>query len=82
MTLDVAKAAAVMFIAAIVQVTLLSSIDVFHGAPNLVLVTLVAVSTIRPATGSAATARRPAVTARTRPSSRLPWSRSSTRSGR
>ena len=47
MTLDVAKAAAVMFIAAIVQVTLLSSIDVFHGAPNLVLVTLVAVALLR-----------------------------------
>jgi rod shape-determining protein MreD len=47
MTLDVAKAAAVMFVAAIVQVTLLTEIDVFHGAPDLVLVTLVAVALLR-----------------------------------
>ena len=47
MTLDVAKGAAVMFVAAIVQVTLLSDIDVFHGAPDLVLVTLVAVALLR-----------------------------------
>lgn len=47
MTLDVAKTAAVMFVAAIVQVTLLSDIDVFHGAPDLVLVTLVAVALLR-----------------------------------
>jgi rod shape-determining protein MreD len=44
---DVAKGAAVIFVAAIVQVTLLSDIDVFHGAPDLVLVTLVAVSLLR-----------------------------------
>ena len=31
MTLDVAKGVAVMFVAAIVQVTLLTDIDVFHG---------------------------------------------------
>jgi rod shape-determining protein MreD len=47
MTLDIAKAAAAMFVAAIVQVTLLSDIDVFHGAPDLVLVTLVAVALLR-----------------------------------
>jgi rod shape-determining protein MreD len=47
MTLDVAKGAALMFVAAIVQVTLLSDIDVFHGAPDLVLVTLVAVALLR-----------------------------------
>ena len=42
MTADVAKAAAALFVAAILQVTLLSQINVFHGAPDLVLVTLVA----------------------------------------
>jgi rod shape-determining protein MreD len=47
MTVDIARAAAVMFVAAIVQVTLLSDIDVFHGAPDLVLVTLVAVALLR-----------------------------------
>jgi rod shape-determining protein MreD len=47
MTLDIAKAAALMFVAAIVQVTLLSEIDVFHGTPDLVLVTLVAVALLR-----------------------------------
>jgi rod shape-determining protein MreD len=47
MTLDIAKGAAVMFVAAIVQVTLLSDINVFHGAPDLVLVTLVAVALLR-----------------------------------
>jgi rod shape-determining protein MreD len=54
MTLDVAKGAAVMFVAAIVQVTLLSDIDVFHGAPDLVLVTLVAVALLRGAIFGAA----------------------------
>ena len=47
MTGDVAKGAAVIFVAAIVQVTLLSDIDVFYGAPDLVLVTLVAVALLR-----------------------------------
>jgi rod shape-determining protein MreD len=47
MSLDVAKAAGLMFVAAIVQVTLLTEIDVFHGAPDLVLVTLVAVALLR-----------------------------------
>ena len=47
MTLDVAKAAAAMFLAAIVQVTILNDIALFHGAPNLVLVTLVAVALLR-----------------------------------
>jgi rod shape-determining protein MreD len=47
MTLDVAKGAAVIFVAAIVQVTLLSDINVFHGAPDLVLVALVAVALLR-----------------------------------
>jgi rod shape-determining protein MreD len=47
MSVDVAKGAAAMFVAAIVQVTLLSDIDVFHGAPDLVLVTLVGVALLR-----------------------------------
>src|SRR5438876_11030164 len=47
MTADIAKGAAVLFVAAILQVTLLSQIDVFHGAPDLVLVTLVCVALLR-----------------------------------
>jgi rod shape-determining protein MreD len=47
MTAEIAKGAAVMFAAAIVQVTLLSDIDVFHGAPDIVLVTLVALALLR-----------------------------------
>jgi rod shape-determining protein MreD len=47
MMLDVAKGAALVFVAAILQVTLLADIDVFHGAPDLVLVTLVAVALLR-----------------------------------
>ncbi|HYX76260.1 MAG TPA: rod shape-determining protein MreD [Gaiellaceae bacterium] len=47
MIADAAKAAAVLFVAAIVQVTLLSQINVFHGAPDLVLVTLVSIALLR-----------------------------------
>lgn len=47
MTLDVAKGAALMFVAAILQVTLLTNLDVNHGAPDLVLVTLVSVALLR-----------------------------------
>jgi rod shape-determining protein MreD len=47
MILDVAKAAAAMFVAAIVQVTILNDVELFHGAPDLVLVTLVAVALLR-----------------------------------
>ena len=47
MIADAAKAAAVLLVAAIVQVTLLSQIDVFHGAPDLVLVTLVSIALLR-----------------------------------
>ncbi len=54
MIVDIAKGAAVMFVAAIVQVTLLSDIDVFHGAPDLVLVTLVAVALLQGAIFGAA----------------------------
>jgi rod shape-determining protein MreD len=44
---DVGKAAAVVFCAAIVQVTLISSIEILSGTPDLVLVTLVAVALLR-----------------------------------
>ena len=44
---DVAKGAALVFSAAIVQVTLLSSLSVLGGTPDLVLVTLIAVSLLR-----------------------------------
>jgi rod shape-determining protein MreD len=47
MMLDVAKGAALIFVAAIVQVTLLSQVNVSHGAPDLVLVALVAVALLR-----------------------------------
>jgi rod shape-determining protein MreD len=47
MTLDVAKGAALVFVAAILQVTLLTNLDVNHGAPDLVLVTLVSVALLR-----------------------------------
>jgi rod shape-determining protein MreD len=47
MTLDVAKGAALVFVAAILQVTLLTNLDVNQGAPDLVLVTLVSVALLR-----------------------------------
>ena len=47
MTVDIAKGAALVFVAVIVQVTLLSDINVSHGAPDLVLVVLVAVALLR-----------------------------------
>jgi rod shape-determining protein MreD len=47
MTVDVAKAGALVFVVGIVQVTLLFDLDLFHGAPDLVLVTLVAVALLR-----------------------------------
>lgn len=47
MALDAVKSAALLFFVAIVQVTILSSIDVLGGTPDLVLVTLVLVSLLR-----------------------------------
>jgi rod shape-determining protein MreD len=44
---DVAKGAAVVFLAAVVQVTVLSTVSVLGGTPDLVLVTLVAVALLR-----------------------------------
>jgi rod shape-determining protein MreD len=43
-TLAIAKAAVLFFVVAIVQVTIVSSIGILGGSPDLVLVTLVAVS--------------------------------------
>jgi rod shape-determining protein MreD len=44
LTLDVAKAAGLFFMAAILQVTIVSSIGLLGGSPDLVLVTLVAIA--------------------------------------
>ena len=52
--LDAAKAGAVLFLAAVVQVAILSSVEVLGGAPDLVLVTLVAVALLRGAIVGAA----------------------------
>ena len=45
--LDAIKAAILLFIVAILQVSLLSSVDVYGGMPNLLLVTIVAVALLR-----------------------------------
>ena len=45
--LDAAKAAAIVFCAAIIQVSLMSSVELLGGTPDLVLVTLVAVALLR-----------------------------------
>ena len=47
MIADIAKGAAVLFVAAIVQVTLLTDLAVYHGTPDLVLVTLVSLALLR-----------------------------------
>src|SRR5205814_6302293 len=44
---DALKAAVLLFFVAIVQVSLLSSVEVVGGAPNLLLVTIVAVALLR-----------------------------------
>ena len=44
MTLSIAKAAALFFVVAILQVTIVASIGILGGSPDLVLVTLVAVA--------------------------------------
>ena len=44
MTLSIAKAAALFFVVVIVQVTIVASIGILGGSPDVVLVTLVAVS--------------------------------------
>jgi rod shape-determining protein MreD len=45
--LDPAKAGAVLFLAAVLQVTILAAVDPFGGTPDLLLVTLVAVALLR-----------------------------------
>ena len=45
--LDAVKAAILLFFVAIIQVSLLSSVDVYGGMPNLLLVTIVAVALLR-----------------------------------
>jgi rod shape-determining protein MreD len=45
--LDVVKAGALLFLVAIVQVSLLANADVFGGMPNLLLVTIVSVALLR-----------------------------------
>ena len=45
--LDLAKAGALLFVVAIVQVSILNSITLFGGTPDLLLVTLVALALLR-----------------------------------
>ena len=47
MTIDVAKTAALLFVAAVLQVSIVSSIQIAEGTPDLVLVTLVAIALLR-----------------------------------
>jgi rod shape-determining protein MreD len=47
MTLDVLKTAGLLFVAAVLQVSIVGSIHVADGTPDLVLVTLVAISLLR-----------------------------------
>jgi rod shape-determining protein MreD len=44
---DAGKATAVLFVAVIVQVSILSDVHILHGRPQLLLVTVVAVSLLR-----------------------------------
>jgi rod shape-determining protein MreD len=45
--LDVAKAAAVLFLAVVLQISIFSGIDIFGGRPDLLLVTFVMVALLR-----------------------------------
>ena len=54
MTADVAKAAGLLFVAAVAQVTIFAPIDVLGGTPDLLLVTLVALALLRGAVFGAA----------------------------
>src|SRR5205823_2960332 len=44
---DAGKAAGILFLAAIVQMSILSSVDILHGRPKLLLVTVIAVALLR-----------------------------------
>jgi rod shape-determining protein MreD len=54
MTLDVLKVGGLLFVAAILQASIVGSIEIVGGTPDLVLVTLVAVSLLRGAIAGAA----------------------------
>ena len=45
--LDVVKAGVLLFLVAIVQVSLLSSVEIFGGVPNLLLVVIVSIALLR-----------------------------------
>ena len=47
MIADAGRAAAVLFVAVILQVSILNDVDIVHGRPKLLLVTVVAVSLLR-----------------------------------
>jgi rod shape-determining protein MreD len=53
MTIDALKIAALLFVAAVLQVSIVGSIHIAGGTPDLVLVTLVAVSLLRGAIAGA-----------------------------
>jgi rod shape-determining protein MreD len=53
--LDSAKAAVFVFVAAILQVSVFSSVSILHGTPDLLLVTIICVALLRgPVTGAVA----------------------------
>ena len=54
MSVDVAKTAVLVFVAVVLQSTIVSSIEIFGGTPDLLLVTLVAISLLRGAIWGAA----------------------------
>lgn len=47
MALDTAKAAALVFVAAILQASVFSSVTILHGTPDLLLVTIICVALLR-----------------------------------
>ena len=54
MTVDALKASAIVFVAVVLQTSIVSSIEIRGGTPDLVLVTLVAISLLRGAIWGAA----------------------------
>ena len=54
MLLDATKAAALVFVAAILQVSVFSSVTILHGTPDLLLVAIICLALLRgPVTGAA-----------------------------
>ena len=47
MPADVAKAASLLFLVVVVQLSVMANVDILGGHPNLLLVTLVSVSLLR-----------------------------------